>query len=525
MKKVYSLLLLVIMIFIVSACTDGDVEENSGGEGAGENNGGESGDDTLVIAVDSEVTQIDPHLGTDIPSANVYHNKIFETLVVQDENMEIQSGLATEWERINDNEWEFRLREDVEFHDGEPFDANAVKANIDRVLDPELASPRASLFEMIEEVEIVDDYTVRLITEYPFAPLLANLAHYSGGIISPASIQAESEGEVNLTEDPVGTGPLTFDSWDQGNEVVLSKNDNYWGEEMQVEEVIFRVVTESSSRFAMIETGQAHIAEPISFQSLDMVEDSDNMELYRSEGLGIDYIGFNVETEPFDDIRVRQALSYAIDTEAIIDGVYNGVGTEAIGPIGPANFGYHPDLEGYGHDPERAQELLNEAGYEDGFDTTFWTNDDEARVTTAEIVQDQLSEYGINVEIKQVEWGAYLEQTGEGLHDMFILGWSNMTGDGDYNQYYLFHSDARGSEGNRSFYANEEVDSLIDEARQESDEGERLEMYHQAQEIEVEEAPLVPVRHTEYVAAISPDVEGFWMHPSRVMMLNDVEIK
>src|SRR5699024_5533519 len=156
-----------------------------------------------------------------------------------------------------------------------------------------------------------------------------------------------------------------------------------------------------------------------------MVEESDSVELYQSEGLGVDYIGFNVESEPFDDIRVRQAINYAIDKEAIIEGVYNNVGTEAAGPIGPANFGHHPDLEGYEYNPERAQELLAEAGYEDGFDTTFMTNDEEARVTIAEFVQDQLSEVGINVIIEQVEWGAFLEQTGEGSHDMFILGWSN----------------------------------------------------------------------------------------------------
>src|SRR5699024_6789336 len=273
MKKIFRFSILIIMLFIVSACTDdGDVEE---GSGASDNTNEESSDDSLIIAVDAEFTQIDPHFGADIPSANVYHNKIFETLVIQDENMEIQPGLATDWERIDDYEWEFQLREDVEFHDGTAFNAEAIEANINRVLDPELASPRASQFEMIEEVEIVDDYTVRLITEYPFSPLLSNLAHYSGGIISPESIEAEEEGEPSVTENPIGTGPLTFESWDQGNEVVLSKNDNYWGDEMQVDEVVFRVVPESSSRFAMIETGQAHIAEPISFESVGMVEESD----------------------------------------------------------------------------------------------------------------------------------------------------------------------------------------------------------------------------------------------------------
>ncbi|WP_411809990.1 glutathione ABC transporter substrate-binding protein [Alkalihalophilus marmarensis] len=513
---------ILISSLVLAGCAS---EPNSSEVEAGEASSGEAqGGGTLNIAVLSDATHLDPHHGADIPSANVYHGKIFETLVIQDEDMEIQPGLAEEWERVDDLTWTFKLREDVTFHDGTPFTAEAVEATLNRVLDPEVGSTRASLFEMITEIEVVSDYEVKLVTEYPFSPLLSNLAHYSGGIISPDAIEADYNG-TPLTENPVGTGPLTFESWTPGQQIVLSNNEDHWGGGMKVDEVVFKVVPEDLTRLAEVETGESHIAEPVGTGDITRIEESQTMNLYRSDGLGIDYIGFNMNKEPFDDVRVRQAINLAIDTEAIVDHVYNGVGIKAEGPMGPAVWGYDPDLKGYDQDIEEAKRLLAEAGYENGFDTTIWTNDNRERMDVTEVVQSQLAEVGINVSIEVLEWGAYLDKTGSGEHDMFILGWSNMTGDADYNQYYLFHSDTHGDAGNRSYYYNEDVDRLIDEGRQESDLDKRLAIYHEAQAIEVEEAPLVLIRHTEYVAAIGNNVEGFWLHPSRIMMLDDVTIQ
>jgi peptide/nickel transport system substrate-binding protein len=520
MKKFISFMLFISLVGLLAACASEPEPETDGVENEEGDGGG-----SLIIAVGSDATQLDPHMGTDIPSANVYHNKIFETLVIQDENMEFQPGLATEWERTDDLTWEFTLREDVEFHDGELFNAEAVKANLERVTDEDFASPRADLFNMINDIEIIDDYQIKFTTEYPFSPLLANFAHYSGGMISPKAIEEDSSGEVLLNENPAGTGPFIFSSWEPGDEIVLERNDTYWNEPANVDAVTFKVIPEGQTRISMVETGNAHIAEPINTNDIIQVDESENMHLYRSEGLGVDYIGFNTQKEPFDDKLVRQAISHALDTETIIDHVYNGVGVYADGPIGPAVIGHDPDMAGLEYDVEKAKELLTEAGYPDGFETTIWTNDDQARMDAVEVVQYQLNEIGIDASIEVIEWGAYLEGTSTGEHDMFILGWSNMTGDGDYNQYFLFHSDSVGTPGNRSFYVNEEVDALIDEARRESDPYERVELYHQVQEIEKEDAPMAYLRHTEYIAAVHNSTDGFWMHPSRIMMLNDVVIE
>src|SRR5699024_4502891 len=185
---------------------------------------------------------------------------------------------------------------------------------------------------------------------------------------------------------------------------------------------------------------------------------------------------------PFDDERVRQAISMAIDKEQIIDGIYDGFGEPAIGPIPPDVFGYDDSVSGLEHDIDKAKELLAEAGYEDGFSTTIWTNDDRERVDTAVNVQSQLKEIGIDVEVEEVEWGAYLEQTANGEHDMFVLGWSTATGDADYAMYALFHSKNLGDPGNRTFTVDSELDDLLDEGRQEVDEEERLAIYSDAQE-------------------------------------------
>ncbi|WP_090823448.1 glutathione ABC transporter substrate-binding protein [Paenibacillus sp. yr247] len=517
MKLVTSLL--AGFLFAGVALTGCSTPTSSGNEGS---SGAPKTGGTLVIAELSDATKLDPHKGTDIPSANVYHGKIYEGLVKQDKNMEIQPSLATEWKKVNETTWEFKLRQGVKFHDGTPFNAAAVKKTIDRVLDKKTASSRKDLFEMITEVKIIDDYTIQLITSYPFAPLLANLAHYAGGIISPKAIDEQGD---KLGQNPSGTGPFKFESWTPGQEIKLSKNNEYWGEKAKVEKVTFRVIPEDSTRIALVETGEAQLAEPVPVTDVERVSKSSSMTLVRSDALGVDYVGFNLKKKPFDDVRVRKAINLAVDTEAILSGVYNNVGSKATSPMGPKVWGFNPNLKGYPYDVNKAKELLKEAGYSNGFKTTIWTNDNKTRVKVAEVIQSQLKGIGINAEIKVLEWGAYLEATAKGEHDMYVLGWSNLTGDADYNQYFLFHTKAFGNVGNRHFYSNPEIDKLIDAGRRESDPAKRKEIYAKAQEIEMEDASMILLRNNQYLVASGKNVKGFWMHPSGIMMINEVSIQ
>ncbi|UTR09169.1 glutathione ABC transporter substrate-binding protein [Evansella sp. LMS18] len=501
---------------------DNNDEDNTAGEGA------EGGD--LIIGMSADAQAMDPHGSNDVPSSNVQTN-IYETLVTQTEDMELEPLLATEWEAVEDDVWEFTLRDDVTFHDGSEFNAEVVKANIDRVLDEDVASQRAFLYTMVEEVVVVDDYTVQFHTEYPFAPLPSHLAHSGGGMISLEAIEADYEEMENggqpgdyINENPIGTGFFKFESWATGDEVVLTKNEDYWGEPAQVDSVTFKVLGEDQTRVGELISGGAHIIDPVSPSDLSMVEGEDGVSVYQQDSLSLSYIGFNVEKEPYDDPRVRQAMSMAINKDEIIEAVLEGTGTPAIGPIGEQVFGFSEDVEALPYDPERAQELLAEAGYEDGFETTIWTNDNREREQIAELVQAYLSVIGVDASIEVLEWGAYLDNTAAGEHDMFILGWVTVTGDADYGMYALFHSDNHGAPGNRSFLANDELDEILDQAREETDEATREDLYEQAMEILVEDAPMLYLYHPSYNLGVRDEVQGFWKHPNGLHQLREVTI-
>ncbi|NIK11933.1 glutathione ABC transporter substrate-binding protein [Alkalibacillus almallahensis] len=538
---------------------DSSSDEGSSDEGSSDEEASGSGGNDLEVAMGADIVSLDPHGNNDVPSSNVRSN-IYETLVTQNDDMEVQEGLATDWEQVDDTTWSFTLREGVMFHDGTEFTASAVKANLDRILDPAQASPRTFLYEMITDVSVEGDYEVQITTEYPFAPLLAHLAHDAGGMISEEVIDADYEnalseaeevdmsveeyyelraeggsefeevsGEItefvgtHVQENPYGTGYYKFDSRTSGESTTLTRYEDYWGEPATLDSVTFKVVPEPGARLAELETGESHIADITPTQKSN-VEEGEGMRVEQVPSVSLSYIGFNMQKEPFDNKKVRQAINLAINQEEVIEGIYQGNGTVATGPLAPGVFGYDDSVEGLGYEPDRAQELLNEAGYEDGFETTLWTNDNESRVETAVYVQDVLSEYNIDVEVQELEWGTYLERTANGEHDMFVLGWSTVTGDADYGLYALFHSSAVGSTGNRSFVENEELDQLLDEGRRETDEEKRKEIYSEAQTLLADIAPMVYIHHQDHLKGVRENVENYSVDPLGIHQLKNVEI-
>lgn len=521
--------LLLFLTFTLTACA-GDGESEESGD-ADEKEEGEKGGD-LTIAVDSDVVSLSTHGDNDVPSTNVQDN-IYETLTTMDEDQEVQPGLAEDWEQVDDTTWEFYLEEGVEFHDGEELTAEAVKKNFDRLMDDDIGSPRAFLLEAVEDVEAEDDYTVRIDLEYEYAPLLANLAHTGTAIMSPDSIDEDYEAMEEDDEDPdsyinknpAGTGPFEYDDWTPGEEVVLKRNDDYWGDNANLDSVAFKVVDEQSTRIAELDSGETDVADAIGSDNVSRVEEDPDSDVLQEPSAGLSYVGFNTQKEPFDDKKVRQAVSMAIDNEELVEGVYNGMGIPADGPLAPPVFGYDDSIEGFDYDPEEAKELLAEAGYEDGFDTTIWTNDEDERMDTAVAVQSQLSEIDIDVEIEEMEWGAYLEETANGEHDMFVLGWEAVTADADYGMYPLFHSSQHGDPGNRSFLDNEEVDEILEEARRETDEDKREELYSEAQELLVDVAPMLYIHHKEHLLGVNDDVKDFEVDAEGLYQFDDAYIE
>jgi peptide/nickel transport system substrate-binding protein len=516
-KGMLFVLIGLMMIFAQACSTKSTSSTDSASKKEATKQGG-----TLTVVRLSDATKLDPHFITDIPSANIIYQKVYQTLVAPDKDFKIQPLLAKEWKVVNDTTWEFKLQEGVKFHDGAPFNAEAVKTTFDRMLDPKTESPQREKFSMIKEVKAVDDFTVQLLLEYPYAPLLSILASQEGSIISPKALK---ENPDSLSQHPVGTGPFVFESWKTGQEISLKRNENYWGKKPNIDRVVFKVVPEDATRLAMIETGEAQINDQVPVTEIERIEASDKMGLYRTEGLAVEYLGFNTKKKPFDDVRVRKAISHGIEREAIIKGVYNNVGTLANVAMSPKVLGYSDKVKAYDYDLNEAKKLLKEAGYEKGLSVTLLTSDRKERINMAEVMQSQLKGIGINVKIQVMEYGAYIDMIDKGEHDMAIGGWGNATGDGDYNQYNLFHSASQGAAGNHFYYSNPEVDKLIESARKETDEQKRLKLYEEVMQKEIDDAVYVPIRNYEHLAAYSKNVSGFWLNAANYLMIDDVVIK
>jgi len=535
-KSLWLMLLTFVLTVVLAACngddeatdtesTDTDTSTIEETETETSTGGGD-----LIIAELSDAKSLDPHGSNDVQSSNVQSN-IYETLIVRDKNGELAPGLAESWTQVDDLTWEFKLRTGVNFHDGEAFNAEAVKKNFDRILDPEVASPRAFLYEMVSEVKVIDETTVQFVMEYPFSPLLAHLTHNGGGIISPKSIDADyaaitddvKAGSV-ISTNPVGTGPFVFDSWTPDSELKLVKNENYWGTPANIDSVTFKVVPESATRVAEIQSGNAHIIGTVEPAQVANVNASGVATVDEALSSSLTYIGFNTQKEPFNNPLVRQAISKAIDRQTLVDSIYEGYGIPAIGPLSADIFGYTDDLNYVEYNIEEAKALLAEAGYADGFSTTIWTNDNPARVNVATVLQQSLKELGIVVEIGVMEFGTYLDKTAAGEHDMFILGWSNATGDADYGLYALFHSSQHGEPGNRSFYTNEKVDELLEAGRREADLTAREGIYKEAMQLLTDDAPMAFVLHPSILTGVANNVSGFYVTSDSMYHLKDVKI-
>lgn len=542
-KKYYIYLLMAGLMVIMAACTsDSDVEVTDEEGNTEETNTG--GD--LVASYATDVSSLDPAGQNDLPS-DQRRNVIYEGLLYLNDELEPEPRLAEDYEQTDETRWVFNLREGVQFHDGTEFNADAVKANIERIVDPAVASSRANIFEMIEEINVVDDYTVEIITEYPFAALPNYLAHDAGGMVSKAVIDEDyqnalDEAALDMTLDefyeqraaggeayeetadeagratgtiveqkPVGTGYMKFESRSPGENVVVERFDDYWDEPATLDTITFKVVAEDASRIAELESGQSHFIQGFDNAQWERIENHPEMETHPVYNLSNEYVGMNTQKGPLEDKRVRQAIGHMVDKDTIMEGIYYGVGRTMKGALQEEILGYNEDLEDLEYNPERAKELLEEAGYSDGFDLTIMTNDTPERVDLAIYLQEELKAIGINLNIEQLEWGAYLEAVSNGEHDLFILGWPNPVGDPDQGIWPLFHSSMQGTAGNRSFFDNAEVDNLLEQGRRELDDAKREEIYQEIDKILVEEQPAVFIRQAQSANAARAEVEGLYI--------------
>lgn len=489
----------------------------------------------LVIVSGTDAVTLDAHYITDSPSATVAEH-IVEPLLELTPEGEIVPHLAESYDVSTDGRvWTLRLRRGVTFHDGTPFNAEAVKYNIERIIDPANAVTFAFLLNAVSEVRVVDEYTVQLVTDEPFAPMINHLTHSATGMQSPTAMQLYGD-DYGLN--PVGTGPFVFKTWVAGDHITLARNDAYWGEPAKVDEVVFRVVPEDGPRMLMVQTGEAHVAVRVPPEMADLLDRDPNISVVRTPSVRVIYVALNNYQKadgppnPFADARVRQAINYAVDNEAINQFILSGVGRALDAPIAPGVFGYQP-IRKYEYDPQRARELLAEAGYPNGFRTQLYAPSGRylKDIEVAETIQAQLAEVGIVADIVTMEWATYLDVTGQAAEvnpaPMIMLGWGTVTGDADYGLYPLFHTDQWVPGGSsRSFYTNSEVDRLLELARANPDAGVRQEAYREAMTLIMDDAPWLFLHAEVQLTAVrTSEVEGVVVHPTERILAHGASFK
>ena len=493
------------LVLLFAACA----QEAEGGKG--EDVG------TLVVGMPGEPRSLDPQRTNDQPSARVM-KQIYDTLLFQTSDLEVTTnGLVESYEIVSDTEFAFTLKEGVMFHNGEELTADDVRFTFERMR--EINAPGAFLVAALDRVEVTDDYNFTMHLSFPFGPFITHLAHPATAILNRSAVEAGGE---EYARNPVGTGPFSFVEWRSGDSVTLQRYDDHFRGPAESEGVLFRFITEDTQRTIALETREADIIYDVGPNDFDAVRELEGVTSFQTQGLTTFYMGFNAQKEPFDDVRVRRAINLALDVEAATDVAFRGFATAAKGPLAPTVQFAHTELPGYGYEPEEARRLLAEAGYEDGFSTSIWTNDNPVRIMYAEIFQEQLRAVGIEADIEIVEWAPYLDRTAQGEHDMFMLGWVAVTGDADYGLYSLFHSSEWGDAGNRTFWGNDEVDRLLDEGKTNPNPEERREAYMEAQEIIFEEAPWVFLAFRDDLAATRDYVEGFEPHAAGHHILYNV---
>lgn len=500
----------VIMLFSVSLITAGCTPPSSGAGG---------GEQKFVYASTADVVGLSPIETNDRASARAI-DQIYETLFVRDpETMEIKPKLAESYEQKDPNTWVIKLRKGIQFHDGTPFNAEAVKYTFDKFLDPDTGAPRASLLASVDKVETEGDYTVIIKTKQPYGPLLAALAHSNASIVSP---KADKKG--NLMKEPVGTGPFQFKKWVQGEKLILEANEDYWNGAPKLKEVEFRVVPEVSTAISLLETGEVHMVDELQPEHMERLKKNKKVNVNTKKGTPVTYLGFNMKEAPGKDKTFRQATAHAIDQKEVVDAL-KGLAHSSEGIIGPKVFGYDEKIEqaGYEYDLKKAKQLFKEAGVE-GKTVTITTANTGNYPRLAELVQGQLAKAGVKAKIQTLEFGAYLDKARKGDFELVIGGWTNSTADGSELLYPQLHSDNIGSTNNTQT-SIPEADKQIDKTRRVTDQERRLQVLHEANELLVEEAPWVLLHHGIIATATSKDVKGLQVDPTGQWSLHHVSLK
>lgn len=525
MKKVTALFLAVMMgaTALLTGCGNSNktTSGNNTGKGAGQ---------TLIYAQGADPRGLDPAYVDDGESSKVIVNVYEGLLKYKPGSTEIEPCLAEEWKISDDGKvYTFTLRKNVKFHDGTPFNADAVVFSVERQLPPNATDdmPYASFtFGPVEKVEKVDEYTVKFTLKDPYTPFLANLAmSLAAPIVSPAAVKKYGD---KFIENPVGTGPFKFIKWDKQQSITLERNEEYWGEKALAAKAIFKFTKENAVRASELMSGSIDMMDGVDPNDVKTLEEK-KLQIFKGNGMNINYMAFNCSRAPFNDPKLREAVSYAINREELVKFLYQGYAELANSTLPPFMPGYDKDAKPYGYDPEKAKTMLKELGKENlKIKIITYSNPRPYNPVNgqklAEAVQNYLSQVGITAEIVPYEWKEYKVKAGQGEGDIMFYGWIGDNGDAD-NFLSLFDSKEIDSTLNVAKYSNPEVDQLLVKGRTLPNGEERENVYKQIQQIVLKDAAWLPISHAMDMAAYSSKISNFSLHPTGNVFLKDVEKK
>ncbi len=476
----------------------------------------EAAKDQLIVNLVNEPSSLDPHVQWNPDSYNVYRN-IFDNLVTRDNAGKIVPQVATSWSYSGDTVIEFTLREDIKFHDGKPLTAEDVAYSVQRITDPKFASPQLSQFNKIAKAEVVAPNKVRLTTNGAYPALLAQLVKLS--IVPKHVVEAVGKDAFNLK--PVGSGPYMFDSWRRGVEVVLTRNDAYWGAKGAFPKAIYRAVPDGATRLANLQAGAADLVVTLDSDQAAQIKSSAKVKPLFVLTERVAYFNMNNQRPPFNDVRMRQAVAYAIDKKAIAEGILGGYDKPVDQFMSPAHVGWVEGIKGISYDPGKAKALLAEIGPGAKTKVAIATSPVfDQRIVQA--IQHMLQEVGMNVEIETQDMASWLQRVQSGPETspyMNFSRWSCACQDADGIIFPLLHSSSGWSS-----LRNKEIDAELDAARNTLNEKKRLELYKKVHEFVAKEVPLVPLYQVSIIYGAVKQLD--WAPtPNESMFLNRMSWK
>jgi len=483
----------------------------------------------VVVAVASNFTTLDPYDANDTLSQAVAKS-FYQGLFGLDKDMKLQNVLAESY-TISDAGlvYTIKLRQGVKFQDGTDFNAEAVKANLDRASNADNKLKRYNLYKNIAKTDAVDATTVKVTLKEPFSAFINILAHPATAMISPKAL-AQYGKEIGFH--PVGTGPYSLETWNQTDFVKVKKNPDYWQKGLpKLDSITWRPVVDNNTRAAMLQTGEAQFAFPIPYEQAALLEKNSKLELVASPSIMQRYISLNVTQKPFDNPKVREAINYAINRQALVKVAFAGYATPATGIV-PPTLAYAQSYPAWKYDPAKARELLKEAGFPNGFSTTLWSSHNHSTAQKVlQFTQQQLAQVGIKAQLTAMDAGqraAEVEAKGQkesGVR-MFYTGWSASTGEADWALSPLFASQNwPPTLFNTAFYSNPQVDKDLVDALKTTNSEEKARLYKDAQDTIWKESPWVPLVVEKLVSAHNKNLTGFYIMPDTGFSFDNADLK